>query len=59
MGGGDRGGAETDSFLEGPVFDARGNLYVTDFRTAGSFGSTRRSWELVAEFDGEPNGMNS
>ena len=25
-----RGGAPTDSFLEGPVFDAHGNLYVTD-----------------------------
>ncbi len=25
-----RGGQPTDSFLEGPVFDERGNLYVTD-----------------------------
>ena len=25
-----RGGQPTDSFLEGPVFDAAGNLYVTD-----------------------------
>ena len=25
-----RGGHATDSFLEGPVFDAAGNLFVTD-----------------------------
>lgn len=25
-----RGGQPTDSFLEGPVFDGAGNLYVTD-----------------------------
>ena len=25
-----RGGTVTDSFLEGPVFDNAGNLYVTD-----------------------------
>ncbi len=53
-----RGGAETDSFLEGPVFDANGNLFVTDV----PFGRIFRidpagEWDLVAEFDGEPNGM--
>jgi len=52
-----RGGQPTDSFLEGPVFDAVGNLYVTDI----PFGRVFRidpggQWELVAEWDGEPNG---
>jgi gluconolactonase len=52
-----RGGQPTDSFLEGPVFDGAGNLYVTDipfgriFRVDG-----RGEWEQVAEWDGEPNG---
>ncbi len=53
-----RGGAIADSFLEGPVFDRAGNLYLTDipwgriFRVAPS-----GEWTLVAEYDGEPNGM--
>lgn len=53
-----RGGQPTDSFLEGPVFDALGNLYVADI----PFGRVFRidpagEWELVAQWDGEPNGM--
>jgi gluconolactonase len=53
-----RGGQPTDSFLEGPVFDAAGNLYVTDI----PFGrilriDARGEWEQVAEWAGEPNGM--
>ena len=52
-----RGGEAIDSFLEGPVVDADGNLYVTDI----PFGRIFRidpagAWELVAEWDGEPNG---
>jgi gluconolactonase len=52
-----RGGQPTDSFLEGPVFDASGQLYVTDI----PFGRIFRvdaggEWELVAQWDGEPNG---
>ncbi len=53
-----RGGAPIDSFLEGPSFDRDGNLYVTDipfgrvFRVAPDGG-----FELVAEYDGEPNGL--
>lgn len=47
-----------DSFLEGPVFDAEGNLYVTDI----PFGRVFRidptgKWALLAQYDGEPNGM--
>ena len=53
-----QGGRLADSFLEGPVFDAAGNLYVTDI----PFGRVFRidaagSWSLVGEWDGEPNGM--
>ncbi|WP_280150349.1 SMP-30/gluconolactonase/LRE family protein [Piscinibacter sp. XHJ-5] len=53
-----RGGQPTDSFLEGPVFDRAGNLYVTDI----PFGRIFRidppgEWEQVAEWAGEPNGM--
>ena len=53
-----RGGLPTDSFLEGPVVDDDGHLYVTDI----PFGRIFRidpagEWTLVAEYDGEPNGM--
>jgi gluconolactonase len=53
-----RPGKPTDSFLEGPVFDGAGNLYVTDI----PFGRIFRidpagHWSQVAEYDGEPNGM--
>lgn len=53
-----QGGRLADSFLEGPVFDAAGNLYVTDI----PFGRVFRidpagNWSLVAQWDGEPNGM--
>lgn len=53
-----QGGRLADSFLEGPVFDAAGNLYVTDI----PFGRVFRidpagTWSLVGEWDGEPNGM--
>ena len=52
-----RGGQPTDSFLEGPVFDAAGNLYVTDIPFGRLFRiDPRGEWEQVAEWDGEPNG---
>jgi len=53
-----RGGSPVDSFLEGPVFDATGNLYVTDIPWGRVFRiSPQGEWALVAEYDGEPNGM--
>ena len=53
-----RGGSPVDSFLEGPVFDAAGNLYVTDIPWGRIFRiSPAGEWTLVAEYDGEPNGM--
>ena len=53
-----RGGAPTDSFLEGPVCDTEGNLYVTDIPYGRIFRvDAAGSWSLIAEYDGEPNGM--
>ncbi|GAP34328.1 SMP-30/gluconolactonase/LRE family protein [Piscinibacter sakaiensis] len=53
-----RGGQPTDSFLEGPVFDAAGRLYVTDIPWGRIFRiDAAGGWSLVAEYDGEPNGM--
>ncbi len=52
-----RGGQPTDSFLEGPVFDSAGNLYVTDIPFGRIFRiNPQGEWDLVAEWDGEPNG---
>lgn len=53
-----RGGAVTDSFLEGPVFDDAGQLYVADIPWGRIFRiSPQSEWQQVAEYDGEPNGM--
>ncbi|WP_116135160.1 SMP-30/gluconolactonase/LRE family protein [Trinickia diaoshuihuensis] len=53
-----RGGLPTDSFLEGPVWDPAGYLFVTDIPHGRIFRiSTNGEWELVAQYDGEPNGM--
>lgn len=52
-----RGGAPTDSFLEGPVW-VEGHLWVTDIPYGRIFRvSMQGDWELVTEYDGEPNGM--
>jgi gluconolactonase len=52
-----RGGQPTDSFLEGPVFDAAGHLYVTDIPFGRIFRiDVHGEWEQVAQWDGEPNG---
>jgi gluconolactonase len=53
-----RAGRPTDSFLEGPVFDGNGNLYVCDIPFGRIFRiDPRDEWTLVAEYGGEPNGM--
>lgn len=53
-----RGGAVADSFLEGPVFDDAGNLYVTDIPWGRILRiDAQGAWTLVAEYDGEPNGL--
>ncbi len=51
-------GASMGSFLEGPSFDADGNLYVTDIPFGRIFRiSPRGDFAVVAEYDGEPNGL--
>ena len=53
-----QGGRLADSFLEGPVFDKLGNLFVTDIPFGRVFRiDPKGEWELVAQWDGEPNGM--
>jgi len=53
-----RPGVPTDSFIEGPSFDASGNLYIVDI----PFGRIFRiapdgQWSLVIEYEGWPNGL--
>ena len=53
-----QGGRLADSFLEGPVFDTKGNLYVPDIPFGRVFRiDPKGEWDLVAQWDGEPNGM--
>ena len=53
-----KGGAEMESFLEGPSFDRAGNLYVTDIPFGRVFRiSPDGEWTLITEYDGEPNGL--
>lgn len=53
-----QGGRLADSFLEGPLFDTQGNLYVTDIPFGRVFRiDPKGEWDLVAQWDGEPNGM--
>lgn len=45
-------------FLEGPSFDRDGNLYCVDIPFGRIFKvSPKGEWDLVAEYDGEPNGL--
>jgi gluconolactonase len=53
-----RPGQPTDCFIEGPSFDAEGNLYIVDI----PFGRIFRiapdgRWSLMVEYDGWPNGL--
>ena len=53
-----RPGAPTDCFIEGPSFDAEGNLYIVDIPFGRIFRiSPDRKWSLVVEYDGWPNGL--
>ena len=46
------------SFLEGPSFDRDGNLYVVDIAFGRVFRiSPAGEFDLVTEYDGEPNGL--
>jgi len=53
-----RPGAPTDCFIEGPSFDADGNLYIVDIPFGRIFRiAPDKKWSLVAEYDGWPNGL--
>ena len=52
------GGVPAGSFLEGPSFDRAGNLYVVDIPYGRIFRvSPQGKFDVVAEYDGEPNGL--
>lgn len=47
-----------DSFLEGPSFDRDGRLYVVDIPFVRVFRvSSKGDFDLVTQYDGEPNGL--
>jgi gluconolactonase len=53
-----RRGVPVDSFIEGPSFDRDGNLYIVDIPYGRVFRiSPRGEFALIAEYDGEPNGL--
>ena len=53
-----KGGAAIGSFLEGPSFDRDGNLYVVDIPFGRVFRiDPDRTWTVVTEYDGWPNGL--
>src|ERR1700752_4048429 len=53
-----RPGQPTDCFIEGPSFDADGNLYIVDIPFGRIFQiSPDRKWTLVVEYEGWPNGL--
>jgi gluconolactonase len=54
---GNRAGQIVDSFLEGPCFDAAGRLHVVDIPHGRVFRAAPDRWELIAEYEGWPNGM--
>jgi gluconolactonase len=51
-------GETIHSFIEGPSFDRDGNLYVVDIPWGRIFKvSPSGAFDVVAEYDGEPNGL--
>lgn len=51
-------GRDHHSLLEGPTFDREGNLYVVDVARGRIFRIARDgTFDLVTEYDGEPNGL--
>ena len=49
---------EFDSFLEGPSFDRRGNLYCVDLVFGRIFRvDAEGEFQLIVQYDGEPNGL--
>ena len=55
-----RQGRPADCFIEGPSFDAGGNLYIVDIPFGRIFRIAPDSrWSLVVEYDGWPNGLKN
>ncbi len=53
-----RAGAAVDSFLEGPSFDRKGNLWCVDIPLGRIFRiDPKGEWELAVQYDGWPNGL--
>jgi gluconolactonase len=52
-----RDGQPVDSFLEGPCFDAGGNLFCTDIPHGRIFHIQGPDWRTVVEYEGWPNGL--
>jgi gluconolactonase len=53
-----RPGPHRECFLEGPTFDRAGNLYCVDIPWGRIFRvSPRGEFDVVTEYDGEPNGL--
>lgn len=53
-----RPGHEISCFIEGPSFDRAGNLYIVDIPYGRIFRiSPQGEFSVVAEYDGEPNGL--
>jgi gluconolactonase len=53
-----RHGAAVDCFLEGPAFDSAGNLFIVDIAWGRIIKiAPDGAMTVVAEYDGEPNGM--
>jgi gluconolactonase len=51
-------GGEFDSFLEGPSFDRRGNLYCVDLVFGRIFRvDAEGEFHFIVQYDGEPNGL--
>ena len=51
-------GETIHSFIEGPAFDRDGNLYIVDIPWGRVFRvSPGGDFDVVAEYDGEPNGL--
>ena len=51
-------GRDIDCFLEGPSFDAKGNLYLVNIPYGEIFKvTTDGNFSIVAEYDGWPNGL--
>jgi gluconolactonase len=53
-----RPGSTVDCFIEGPSFDAEGNLYIVDIPFGRIFRiAPDKTWSLAVEYQGWPNGL--